>query len=97
MKSLTIFFLILLVIVLAYRIFDLGISLTYSDDEIERLQKEMIVISKFQGKDCDEVVGGEQLKDDVFLKDGKIVIEGVEFECKSEGFGRGVLFSHRRK
>lgn len=92
MKSFAVFILTLIVIFLGYRVFDLGVSLTYSNDEIRRLQKEILVISKFQGKGCSEVIGGEQLKDNLFVKDGKIVIEGVEFECKSGVSGGGFLF-----
>ena len=93
MKSIIIFLLVTLAIFLGYRVFDLGVSLTYSSDEIERLQKEILIISKFQGKDCDKVIGNEQLKDSIFLKDGKVVIKGVEFECKNEVDGRSLLFS----
>lgn len=93
MKGLAIFILVLMIIFLGYRIFDLGVSLTYSNDEIERLQKEIMIISKFQGKNCDEVISSEKLKDDLFLKDGRVVIEGVEFECKNETSGKRVLFS----
>jgi hypothetical protein len=93
LKNLAILALVLLVIFLGYRIFDLGVTMTYSSDAIERQRKVILIISKYQGKDCDEVIGSEQLKDDLFLKDGKVVIEGVEFECKRETSGRGLLFS----
>lgn len=79
------FFLIVLsiaIVVLAYRGVDLGVTLTYSNDEIDRLQRELHVVSKYQGYECSVVIDNADMKESVFEKDGKVVIDGVEFECE---------------
>lgn len=82
MKNFVLIILTIAVVVLAYRVFDLGVTLTYSNDEIDRLQREVHIVSKYQGYKCSVVTDNPDMKENVFVKDGKVVIDGVEFECK---------------
>lgn len=65
---------------LAYRVLDLGITLSYSSVSVEDAHKEVLVVRKFQRMPCSVI---DEINDDsVFRKDGLIVISGFEFECK---------------
>ena len=93
MKNIVITVLGALVLVLAYRVLDLGVTLTYSNQSFANLQNTMMTISKYQGMECSQLNAHDQMRNGFFFKEGKMYIEGVEFECRTDKEGRSMLFS----
>jgi hypothetical protein len=77
---------------LIFRIFDLGVTITYLKDELAQAQGDSHTISKFQRNSCSSVYG----KIDgvtIFRKANRIVVNRLEFECKaSRNGGEELLF-----
>ena len=81
LKSFVIAALIVLCVVLAYRIFDLGVSYSYLNDALKSYQSELRVVSRFQRLPCSSIdTNSKDLL--IFKKEGLLVIDGFEFECK---------------
>jgi hypothetical protein len=80
-KNFMITALIVVCAIFAYRIFDLGVSYSYLSDDLKSHQRELKVVGRFQRLPCSSI---DMYKDDflIFQKEGLIVIDGFEFECK---------------
>ena len=79
-----------------YRIFDLGVTITYMESSLDRQKQKIAALDKYQRIDC---LGGEQLIDflkenfepiEIFEKQGSIIIDGFPFHCVSKN-GNEVL------
>lgn len=80
MKNMSILILLLLIILLTYRVFDLGMSLTFSKNELLESKHMIRMVALYQRKNC----SGRDESKSVFRKNGKYHIEGVPFVCLKE-------------
>lgn len=79
----TIFYSVLLMafLVLVYRIYDLSVSLAYSQMQLEEGQSAIQVVAEYQREECEYAykrVDGVS----VFMKEGDVVVQGVRFKCQ---------------
>ena len=79
----TIFYSVLLIalLVLAFRIYDLSVSLAYSQMQLKEDQNAIQVVAKYQREECEYAykrVDGVS----VFMKEADVVIQGVRFTCQ---------------
>jgi len=91
----TIFILILIFLLSAsiYRIFDLGVSLTYLQSELEQTQKQVDIVRTYQRSPC-VVVEKIPGKFSAFKKGDFIFINGLAFECKMDMKSNQKLFNY---
>ena len=84
MKKFSVLMLTILIVIfttlLLYRIFDLGVTITYLEDDLERALNQSKLLIQLQRAPCTEI---NNIPNDssVFEKDGSIVIDNVVFEC----------------
>ncbi len=92
-KNILIIFLIITVVALLYRIFDLGVTITYLEADLTRSQKVSRVVQKFQRSRCIPV---EEIADEfyAFKKEGYYIIGGVKFKCKMNEDRKVKVFTH---
>ncbi|MBK7898053.1 MAG: hypothetical protein IPJ99_01525 [Betaproteobacteria bacterium] len=79
-------------LVLIFRIYDLGVTLTYLKDDLTQAQNNLHTISEFQRNNC-SLAYGKIDGVNIFRKANKIVINTLEFECKPlENGSEGLLY-----
>ena len=82
-KAIVIAILVVLLLVMSYRIVDLGSTLTYLKKELEETQRQANIFRLFQRSSCIRI-------DDIpkefsaFEKGGLMYINGLAFECRTD-------------
>ncbi len=92
-KNVLIAILIIVTVALMYRIFDLGVTITYLEDDLARSQNVSRILQKFHRSRCIPV---EEIAEEfyTFEKEGFTVIGGVKFECKLDKDRKEKIFIH---
>ena len=93
-KNVVILILTIIILFLAYRVFDLGVTLTYSEQEISNLQKEAQILEMFQRAPCLPL---EKIPEDFmpFEKEGFLVIGTLKFVCTQEENSNQKIFLYK--
>ena len=73
--------LLVIVVALVYRIFDLGVSATYAEESIRESYARIDVIKKYHRLDCNKISSVIDEGHNLVEKDGLIYIDTVEFKC----------------
>ncbi|MFT6599616.1 MAG: hypothetical protein ACJATD_000451 [Alloalcanivorax sp.] len=86
-----IFFLVVFIMFLFYRVLDMGISATYSEASMEATERLVNVLKTYQRRPCSNVdeYKGEY---EVLRKNEDYIVGGFLFECRDEeGFDEEVF------
>lgn len=81
---------LMVIVILSYRIIDLGVTLTYLEDDLQSANKKSKILVTFQRSRC---LSKEDIPKtlSVIEKNGLIIIDGVGFECKVDNEGNRKL------
>lgn len=82
-KSIFIVILVVLILVMSYRIFDLGVTLTYLKGELEDTQRQAEIFRIFQRSPCVQLDDIPK-KFSAFEKGGLLYINSLAFECRND-------------
>lgn len=85
MMIVVLFLLTSVVCALLYRVIDVGVSLTFAQEEIEQLRRLNEVVIRYHRTRCEDFDNESQVES--FEKDGFLVINGVEFLCEQDEDG----------
>lgn len=83
--------LFVLLVISAYRVFDMGVTTTYMEGDLDTSHQLVESLVEFQRSNC-ESINGSPGKDWIFKQDGFIIIAGFRFECRASEDGKNKLF-----
>ena len=75
----------IVVVILIYRVVDVGASLTFAQEEIVQLREANEVLIHYHRTRCEDF--NDEEEPNSFRKDGSLVVRGVEFLCEPDEVG----------
>ncbi len=81
----------IVLLVLIYRIYDLSVSLAYSQMQLEESIADVRVVGEYQREECEyayKQIDGVS----IFMKEADVVVKGVRFKCQKEQGQKSRLF-----